>query len=106
GPGADDTPGALPQVINLPPRKPYDATANGNGNGDNGNRTMNWRAMMPEPVTIHNHIYNNTPEHPVTVNHQAGDITVQPSPPAEVRLEQPITVHPAEVQVPVNVTTP
>jgi HK97 family phage portal protein len=104
GPGAEDTPGALPQVINLPPRKPYNDTS------PQGGRSNGWangyRAAMVPDSPIHLTINNTMPERQFVMEHRAGDIIVHPSPAPEVRVELPVTFHPPDVRVPVSISTP
>lgn len=77
-----------------------------NGNG----HAIEYRQMemieMPIPRQPDIYLTVNVPERQMTMEHHAGDVFVQPSPPAEVRVEIPVTMHSSDVQVPVSVTTP
>jgi hypothetical protein len=59
---------------------------------------------MSDQPPVHVTINNSIPER--QMNFQAGDVIIQPSPPADVRVELPVTFHPPDIQVPVSVTTP
>ena len=55
---------------------------------------------MPKAPDVY--VTVNIPERQI----QQGDTYIQPSPPAEVRIEQPITLQSSDVQVPVTVNVP